>query len=145
MRHPAAGCPETQEVEEVGGPSVELNRWARRTASASRRPLPPAGVRGTPWSQWGQGVVLPDGRFVSAIGDEGTTDANSFVFEYDPATGQLTRTADVLSIAGHHDGDFGYGKIHAQVRLDPCGTVWATTYWGSQSSSTTAAATRAIC
>jgi sugar lactone lactonase YvrE len=128
-----ADCPKAATPAKVSGPSATLAPMGEHggvTVAAAVYPRPD--YDGNPWSQWGQGVVLPDGRFVSAMGDEGTTDADSFIFEYDPTTNKLTRTADVLSIAGHTKGDFGYGKIHAQMRLDPCGTVYAATYWGSQ-------------
>ncbi len=89
---------------------------------------------GNPWSQWGQGVVLPDGRVLSAIGDHHGPDGNSFLYEYVPADGRLTRIGDVGALAGHQPGDYGYGKVHAQMVLGPCGEVYAATYWGSQRS-----------
>ncbi|HET6773808.1 MAG TPA: hypothetical protein VFH36_10895 [Acidimicrobiales bacterium] len=89
---------------------------------------------GNPWSQWGQGVVLPDGRFLSAIGDHHGPDGNSFLYEFDPGEGRLTRIGDVAALAGHRRGDYGYGKVHAQMVPGPCGEVYAATYWGSQRS-----------
>jgi hypothetical protein len=86
------------------------------------------------WSQWGQGVVLGDGRFISAIGDHAATDGNSFFYEYDPADDRLTRIGDVLPLSDHQDGETGYGKVHAQMVAGPCGEVYAATYWGSQGS-----------
>ena len=87
---------------------------------------------GRPWSQWGQGLVLEDGRFLSAIGDHRGEDGNSFVFEYDPHQRVLTPISDVLSLVPHTDGDWGYGKIHAQMASGPCSTVWMATYWGTR-------------
>jgi hypothetical protein len=87
---------------------------------------------GDPWSQWGQGVVLPDGRFISAIGDHEGPDGNSFLYEYDPADDQLTRISDVLSLTDQQPGEWGYGKIHAQMIAGPCGEVYAATYWGTR-------------
>jgi hypothetical protein len=86
---------------------------------------------GNPWSQWGQGVVLDDGRFISAIGDHIGPDGNSFIYEYDPAEDRLTQISDVLSLTDHQDGEWGYGKIHAQMVTGPCGEVYAATYWGT--------------
>ena len=86
---------------------------------------------GNPWSQWGQGIVLPDGRFLSAIGDHRGPDGNSFFYEFDPARNRLTQISDVLSVADHHAGDWGYGKVHAQMVAGPCGEVYAATYWGT--------------
>ncbi|MFW6041744.1 MAG: hypothetical protein ACOC8M_01970 [Guyparkeria sp.] len=84
------------------------------------------------WSQWGQGVVLDDGRFFSAIGDHVGPDGNSFLYEYDPADDELTQVSDVLSLTDHQAGEWGYGKIHAQMVAGRCGEVYAATYWGTQ-------------
>jgi len=86
---------------------------------------------GNPWSQWGQGVVLPDGRFFSALGDHRGPDGNSYLYEYDPTTDELTQISDVISLTDHQAGQWGYGKIHAQMVADPCGDVYAATYWGT--------------
>src|SRR5947207_15582695 len=71
-----------------GQPEVRLMRYPRPDTPGN-------------WSQWGQGLVLAGGRFVSAIGDELGADGNSFVYVYDPATNQITRTDDVLSHVEH--------------------------------------------
>jgi hypothetical protein len=84
------------------------------------------------WSQWGQGLVLPDGRFLSAIGDHLGPDGNSYLYEYDPAQGQLTLLADVLSRVEHQPGAWGYGKIHGEMVPGPCGEVYFATYWGDR-------------
>lgn len=83
------------------------------------------------WSQWGQGIVLEDGRFFSAIGDHGAIDGNSYVYEYDPATDTLTMVGDMLSYIDHVPGTWGYGKIHSQMVPGPCGEIYFSTYWGS--------------
>ncbi|HEY5686209.1 MAG TPA: hypothetical protein VIY70_12620 [Acidimicrobiia bacterium] len=87
---------------------------------------------GNPWSQWGQGVVLDDGRFLSAVGDHRGADGNSWFYLFDPASGTLERVGDVLSAVDHRPGSWGYGKVHAQMVLDQCGDVWAATYWGTR-------------
>jgi len=86
---------------------------------------------GGPWSQWGQGIVVSDGRFFSAIGDHQAEDGNSFVYEYDPATTTLTMVGDILSYVDHVPGTWGYGKIHSQMVPGPCGEIYFSTYWGS--------------
>ena len=86
---------------------------------------------GDPWSQWGQGIVLEDGRFFSAIGDHLGPDGNSYIYEYDPATDRLTLVADVLSHIDHVEGTWGYGKIHSQMVPGPCGEFYFSTHWGS--------------
>ena len=93
---------------------------------------PHPGYDGDPWSQWGQGLVLDDGRYLSAIGDHGGPDGNSYVFEYDPATETLTQIIDMLAIVDHTPGDWGFGKIHAQMVRGSCDNVLLTTYWGTR-------------
>lgn len=87
---------------------------------------------GRPWSQWGQGVVLPDGRFLSAMGDHLGVDGNSYLFVYEPGRGTLTRFSDVSSHVGHAPGAFGYGKVHAPMVLASCDAVVLGTYWGTR-------------
>jgi hypothetical protein len=84
------------------------------------------------WSQWGQGVVLSDGRFLSAMGDHLGADGNSFLFIYDPTTRRMTRFTDVFSNVPHDKGAWGYGKIHAQMVTGRCGEVFLSTYWGTR-------------
>ena len=88
--------------------------------------------QGDPWSQWGQGIVTNDGRFLSAAGNHLGVDGNSYLYEFDPATGNLTLIGDVLSMVDHQPGAWGYGKIHAQMVEGPCGEVYASTYWGTR-------------
>lgn len=126
-------CPAPTETAPVDGPSATLERIGDAdgvTVSAAVYPLPEGD--GNPWSQWGQGVVLPDGRFVSALGDHLGRDGNSWFYEFDPETGALTRTADVAASLGHEPGDWGYGKVHAPMVLGPCDEVIAATYWGTR-------------
>ncbi len=87
---------------------------------------------GEPWSQWGQGVVLDDGRHLSGIGDHRAPDGNAYLFEYDPADRRLTQIADIQTITDHTQGDWGFGKVHAQMVRGPCNEVMVTTYWGSR-------------
>ena len=85
------------------------------------------------WSQWGQGVVLEDGRVLSAIGDHRGADGNSFFYVYDPNANTLTQIGDALSLVDHTPGDWGFGKIHAQMLHGPCHDVIVSTYWGTRS------------
>lgn len=87
---------------------------------------------GNPWTQWGQGLVLADGRFLSAIGDHHGADGNSFLFVFDPNSGEITRFADVLSAVQHRRGDWGYGKVHAPMVEIACDQVVFATYWGTR-------------
>ena len=86
---------------------------------------------GCPWSQWGQGVMLDDGRHVSAIGDHRGRDGNAYFYEFDPTSSTLRLIGDVLSATGHQEGAWGYGKVHGQLVPAGDGVVHAMTYWGS--------------
>jgi hypothetical protein len=114
------------------GPSAEMVTLADDDGLVVRAAVyPRPDYEGNPWSQWGQGVVLDDGRFISAIGDHIGPDGDSFIYEYDPSDDRLTQISDVLSLTDHQDGEWGYGKIHAQMVAGPCGEVFAATYWGT--------------
>ncbi len=88
--------------------------------------------RGRPWSQWGQGYVTSHGRFYSAVGDHLGADGNSYIYEYDPETSTLTLITDILDVVDHVEGDWGFGKVHAQMVEGPCGEIFLSTYWGSR-------------
>ncbi len=130
---PAEGCPSVTGVAWREDDRVVLEQIAEDggvTVYAARYPLP--GPTEGLWSQWGQGIALGDGRHLSAVGDHLGIDANSYFFVYDTADRSLTRFADVLSTVPHQAGAFGYGKVHAPMVEDACGTVWAATYWGTR-------------
>lgn len=112
----------------VAQPQVILET-AEVTVRGVRYPRPD--YDGKPWSQWGQGLVAEDGRFFSAIGDHHGVDGNSFVYVYDPASSELTLIADVNEIVGQQPGEWGFGKVHAQMVAGPCG-VYVATYWGTR-------------
>jgi hypothetical protein len=88
---------------------------------------------GNPWSQWGQGWALPDGRFFSGLGDHLGQDGNSYLYEYDPADETLTMIGDLLSYTNHQPGSWGYGKIHSQMVGGACGEIYFSSYWGTTS------------
>jgi hypothetical protein len=133
-----AACPATKSVEAPAGPSstlevVQPGAGDRPSVAMVRYPRPDRRAGGTnPWSQWGQGLVLRDGRFLSAMGDHRGADGNSYLFVFDPRTRRLTRFTDVLSHVDHRNGEWGYGKIHAQIVDGPCGDAFLATYWGSR-------------
>lgn len=130
---PGADCGGDTTVAPVTGeaaPVEPIGEAGGVEVRAAAYPLPDD--EGDPWSQWGQGVVLPDGRFVSAVGDHRGVDGRSWFYEYDPATGELTRTAEVGEALGHRPGDWGYGKVHAPMVLGACDEVITATYWGTR-------------
>lgn len=108
---------------------VPIGESAGIKVSAAVYPRPD--YEGNPWSQWGQGIVVADGRFFSALGDHKAEDGNSYVYEYDPASRRLRMVGDILSYVDHVPGTWGYGKIHSQMVPGPCGEIYFSTYWGS--------------
>lgn len=114
-----------------GSVSLELlSNQGDLSVYAAEYPLP--GPTEGLWSQWGQGIALGDGRHLSAIGDHLGVNGNSWFYLYDHADRSLTTIFDVLSVVPHQEGAGGYGKIHAQMVTDECGSVWAATYWGTR-------------
>jgi hypothetical protein len=117
-----------------GGPSAPIRSLGPvngHEVEAVVYPLPR--YQGNPWSQWGQGLVLPDGRLLSAVGDHRGPDGNSYLFVYDPGRRRLVRFTDVLSHVPHTEGEWGYGKVHAQIVAGACGEAFVATYWGTDS------------
>src|SRR5882762_8720840 len=51
--------------------------------------------KGTLWSSWGDGCFASNGKYYTSVGDHLGKDANSYVYEYDPATRVLRRVVDV--------------------------------------------------
>ena len=116
----------------VGGPTVDLvDLGGSEGVRVEGVRYPRPDYDGNPWTQWGQGIVLPDGRFVSGIGDQLGPDGNSYLYEYNPEAGTLTMLGDILSYVDHVPGTWGYGKIHGQMVSGPCGEIYFSTYWGS--------------
>jgi hypothetical protein len=125
--------PPPEDVSWTAGEATELELIGEDgglEVFAAEYPLP--GPTDGLWTQWGQGIALGGGRHLSAVGDELGVDGNSWFFVYDNADRSLTRVFDVQSVVPHQPGAWGYGKIHAQMVADDCGSVWATTYWGSR-------------
>ncbi|MEX1280036.1 MAG: hypothetical protein AB1Z55_04890, partial [Acidimicrobiia bacterium] len=124
-------CPDPAEAAAPSGPAVALEEVADDpVVEAAVYPHPD--YEGNPWSHWGLGTVLPDGRFLSAIGDHLGPDGNSYLYEYDPASGELTLVTDVLSVVDHESGSWGYGKVHGRIVADDCGIAHLVTYWGTR-------------
>ena len=131
----SAACPSRSTRAIPDGPSdeariVQSGGDGQPEISMVRYPRPDE--PGDPWSQWGQGLALPDGRYVSAIGDERGADGNSYVFVYDPASRQMTRIGDVASRIRDAGWSGGYGKIHGQIVPGRCGDAYFATYWGAR-------------
>ena len=116
----------------VGGPSAELADLGEADGLRVEGAVyPRPDYAGNPWTMWGQGIALPDGRFISAIGDHLGPDGNSYVYDYDPATGTLATVGDLLSYVEHTPGAWGYGKVHGQMVGGRCGEVYFASYWGT--------------
>ncbi|MEZ5409722.1 MAG: hypothetical protein R2761_16965 [Acidimicrobiales bacterium] len=116
---------------DLDGPKAELTTL-QESPYIGAAVYPRPDYEGNPWSQWGQAIVLADGRVVAGIGDHLGVDGNSYLFVYDPDERTLTRFADVASAVSHRSGEWGFGKIHSQM-VDPGdGGVYFSTYWGSR-------------
>ena len=127
-------CPEPSATRDPSGPGAtavvaQEAAGGRPEIEIVRYPRPKS--EGAPWSQWGQGLVLEDGRFLSAIGNHLGKDGNAFLYVYDPARSELAEFADVRSAAGDAL-DWGYGKVHGQIVRGPCGDAYFATYWGTR-------------
>ncbi len=97
-----------------------------------RYPLPDTPA--SPWSHWGIGALLPDGRVLTPIGDHRAIDGNSYLYEYDPRTKELRLAADLQSAVDEvGEGDFGFGKIHDRLNVGKDGKVYFGSYWGVRS------------
>lgn len=88
--------------------------------------------KGTLWSSWGDGCFAANGKYYTSVGDHLGKDANSYVYEYDPATRAMRRVVDVLRTIAHVLGLFGHGKIHSGIHQGADGCLYFTTYWGKQ-------------
>jgi hypothetical protein len=126
---PTTACPTGREA--TGSASVELEPVAGARPRMLAATYPTPAYQAKLWSQWGQGVFLGDGRYLSAVGDECGRDGDAFLYVFDPNGQRLSRVADVGEIIGHQPGAWGYGKIHAQAVPMADGTVYLSTYWGS--------------
>lgn len=125
-------CPIPNGSPLMSGPSVEmvdLGEVDGVRVEGAIYPHPP--YEGSPWSHWGQGLAIEDGRFFSGIGDHIGPDGNSYIYEYDPESSELTMVADILSYVDHEPGSWGYGKIHGQMVRGACGEIYLSTYWGT--------------
>lgn len=94
---------------------------------------------GNPWSAWGDSVV-EHGKYYASIGDHlshgdkgNTTGGNAFVFEYDPATGQMRQLVDVKKLLGLPEGHYTPGKIHGRLDFGRDGWLYFATYRGGNS------------
>lgn len=83
------------------------------------------------WSSWGNGCLASNGKYYTAIGDHEGYNGNSFLYEYDPAADTLKKVVDVAEVIRQKPGEYGHGKIHAQVH-EYKGALYFTTYWGKQ-------------
>ncbi|MFV0526927.1 MAG: hypothetical protein ACK5RL_20790 [Acidimicrobiales bacterium] len=118
-------------VPAADGPTVELvTLGTDPRVMAARYPRPDH--PGNPWSQWGQGIVLDDGRVITAIGDHMGVDGNAYLYVYDPGAGTLRQFGDVLGALDHRAGSWGYGKIHSPMVRGSDGYVYLTTYYGTR-------------
>jgi hypothetical protein len=121
------GCATPQKASDMTATAKELQAANGAAPRVQAVIYPHPDYQAKLWSQWGQGVALPDGRFFSAVGDHCGINGNAYFYEYSPDSGRLRMLSDVDSAVGHNDGAWGYGKIHAQMGLGPDGKLYAAT------------------
>lgn len=124
--------PTSEAIPGPAGPSARSVVLQEANPRVTAVIYPRPDYEGNPWSQWGQGVVLEDGRVFSAIGDHHGRGGNSFVYVFDPRTETITQVADVAGALGHPADSWGFGKIHGQMIAADSGDIYFATYWGSR-------------
>lgn len=87
---------------------------------------------GKPWTDWGQGIVLADGRYISGLGDHLGEDGNGYLYSYDPRDQELVQFADILGVLGQEPGHWGYGKLHSQMVRGYDGGIYFASYRGNR-------------
>ena len=85
---------------------------------------------GNPWSVWGESLCV-GGKYYSAIGDHKGPEGNSFLYEYDSATGKIRILADLRKILKLPAGHYTPGKIHSRIDLGQDGWLYYSTHRGS--------------
>ena len=86
--------------------------------------------RGGYRDQWGDGLLARDGRFYSAIGDQGGPGGRSFIYAYDVDTRRLSLAVNQQEVVNQRVGDWGFGKIHCRLEQLDDGMIYWGTYWG---------------
>jgi hypothetical protein len=117
-------------TRDVAGPSKSTLQRVATAPAIDAAVYPRPTYTAKQWSQWGQGVVLPDGSYVSALGDHCGRNGDAFVFASDGHA--LERVADVDEVLDQQPGAWGYGKIHGQAVAMADGNVYLATYWGDR-------------
>ena len=133
----SAADPSASSPQPTASPAAESAETATPSPQAQTEPVvtvlryPRPDGPGAPWSHWGQGLVLDDGRFLSAMGNHLGEDGASFLFEYDADTEELSRVADLAAVIGGSPS-WGYGKVHGQIVAGADGEAYLATYWGTR-------------
>jgi hypothetical protein len=88
------------------------------------------------WTNWGAGCLHPNGRVYTVIGDHRATGADSFLYEFDPATHRLREVADLWHAAKDmKEEDYGFGKVHGRLCVGGDGKVYLASWWAAESDS----------
>ncbi|MCE5250243.1 hypothetical protein LLG96_08485 [bacterium] len=88
------------------------------------------------WSDFGDVVQAPNGRFYFVVGDHRGRDGNCFAFEYDPVTRNYLLIIDFGRLCGWDIRGVGDGKMHGEMGAMPDGSLWILTYWDPMTWST---------
>ncbi|MCJ7543831.1 MAG: hypothetical protein MUP47_04575, partial [Phycisphaerae bacterium] len=88
------------------------------------------------WTHWGTGCLHSNGRVYTAIGDHGATDADTYLYEFDPSARRLRRLGSVRkAVKDFKPGDYGIGKVHGRIYEGGDGKVYFASLWGKESDS----------
>jgi hypothetical protein len=88
------------------------------------------------WTHWGTGCLHSNGRIYTTIGDHGATDADSCLYEFDPAARRLRRVGHLqAAVQDFKGGDYGFGKVHGRIFEGGDRKLYFASWWGKESDS----------
>jgi len=82
------------------------------------------------WASWSQSAYYPpNGKFYTAVGDNGSYDAHLYLVEYDPRSRKISLSPEINEVLGRKDNVFSEGKIHGWLDFLDGPELWFCTYW----------------
>jgi len=82
------------------------------------------------WASWSQSAYYPpNGKFYTAIGDNGSYNAHLYIVEYDPARLSFGLSREINDALGRAENVFSEGKIHGNLDFLDGPYLWFCTYW----------------
>jgi hypothetical protein len=91
---------------------------------------------GADWTHWGTGCLHSNGRVYTVLGDHRGTNADCFLYEFDPSAGTLRLVGGLQeAVEGFKRGDYGFSKVHGRIWEGSDGKLYFSTWWGPDSDS----------